>query len=70
MLLGIPIFLLAIAIALPIPFGNFLRAFALIVIAVAPMERDGLVALIGAGLSVLALAATTALAHAVVAAFG
>ena len=41
MLLDIPIFLLAAAIALPIPCGNFLRAFALIVIAVALIERDG-----------------------------
>ncbi|MDP9813826.1 hypothetical protein J2W42_006702 [Rhizobium tibeticum] len=69
MLLGIPIFLLAIAIALPIPFGNFLPAIALIVIAVALMERDGLVTLIGVILSILTLAATAALANAVIAAF-
>ncbi|AGS26627.1 exopolysaccharide biosynthesis protein [Rhizobium etli] len=69
MLLGVPIFLLAVAIAMPIPFGNFLPAFALIVIAVALMERDGLIALIGGGLSILALAATTAMAYGVVATF-
>ncbi|MGD9481104.1 exopolysaccharide biosynthesis protein [Shinella sp. G-2] len=67
MLLGFPIFLLAIAIALPIPFGNFLPAFALIVIAVALLERDGLVTLIGLILSVAALAATAALAYGVLA---
>ncbi|KPH04521.1 exopolysaccharide biosynthesis protein (plasmid) [Rhizobium acidisoli] len=69
MLLGFPIFLLAIAIALPIPFGNFLPAFALIVIAVALLERDGLVTLIGLILSVAALAATAALAYGTVTAF-
>ncbi|NTB99207.1 exopolysaccharide biosynthesis protein [Agrobacterium tumefaciens] len=63
MVLGVPIFLLAIAIALPIPFGNFLPAFALIIIAVATMERDGLVTLIDVILSMAALVATGVLAH-------
>ncbi|MBB5577048.1 hypothetical protein GGD50_005697 [Rhizobium paranaense] len=67
MLLGLPIFLLAVAIALPIPFGNLLAAFALIVIAVALLERDGVVTLIGLFLSIAALAVTAALAYGTVA---
>ncbi|MBA8879124.1 exopolysaccharide biosynthesis protein [Phyllobacterium myrsinacearum] len=64
MLLGIPIFLLAVIIALPIPFGNLIPVLALIVIAVALMERDGLITLIGLGLSFLAIVATFGLIYA------
>ncbi|MCZ7450855.1 exopolysaccharide biosynthesis protein [Agrobacterium rhizogenes] len=70
MLLGFPIFLLAVAIALPIPFGNFLPALALIVIAVALLERDGLITLIGLIFSVVALAATAALVYGVITTIG
>lgn len=40
-LLGIPVFLLAIAIALPIPFGNILPVIALVVIGLAGEGRSG-----------------------------
>lgn len=62
-LLGIPIFLLAVVIALPIPFGNILPVFSLVVLAVALMERDGLVALVGLLFAAATIAVTTALLH-------
>lgn len=40
--LAFPIFVSAIAIALPIPFGNFLPVLALVVIAITLMAREGL----------------------------
>ncbi|MBB4273349.1 exopolysaccharide biosynthesis protein [Rhizobium mongolense] len=46
-LLGLPIFLLAVVIALPIPFGNVLPVLSLVILSVAMMEGDGLVTLIG-----------------------
>nr|WP_237351647.1 exopolysaccharide biosynthesis protein [Rhizobium sp. ACO-34A] len=54
-LLGAPVFLLAVAIALPIPFGNFLPVGALVVIAMGLMERDGLATLFGIVLAAIAL---------------
>ncbi|ULJ75508.1 exopolysaccharide biosynthesis protein [Rhizobium gallicum] len=45
--LGLPIFLLAVVIALPIPFGNVLPVLSLVILAVAMMEGDGLFTLIG-----------------------
>ncbi|ACM29367.1 exopolysaccharide biosynthesis protein [Rhizobium rhizogenes] len=62
-LLAFPIFVLAIAIALPIPFGNFLPVLALTVISIALMARDGLVTLVGLILCLLAFAATVGLVH-------
>lgn len=69
-LLGLPVLLLAVAIALPIPFGNFLPVIALVIIAMALLERDGLATLIGVGTSVLALAVTGGLLSGVFAAAG
>lgn len=66
-LLAFPIFVLAIAIALPIPFGNFLPVLALTVISIALMARDGLVTLVGVILCLLAFAATAGLVHVAVA---
>ncbi|MEH7850518.1 exopolysaccharide biosynthesis protein [Rhizobium laguerreae] len=62
-LLGIPVFLLAVVIALPIPFGNILPVFSLVVLAVALMERDGLVTLIGLLLTLTTIVATAALLY-------
>ncbi|WP_369685933.1 exopolysaccharide biosynthesis protein [Rhizobium sp. BT03] len=62
-LLGIPVFLLAVVIALPIPFGNILPVFSLVVLAVALMERDGLVTLIGLLLTSATIVATAALLY-------
>ena len=54
-LLGVPVFLLAVAVALPIPFGNFLPVAALVVIALGLRERDGLATLFGILLAAVAL---------------
>lgn len=62
--LGIPVLLLAIAVALPIPFGNMLPVAALVMIALGLMERDGLVTLLGLALGVIALGATGGLVYA------
>ncbi|MBZ9605315.1 exopolysaccharide biosynthesis protein [Phyllobacterium chamaecytisi] len=62
-LLGIPIFLLAVVIALPIPFGNILPVISLVVLAVALMERDGLITLIGLLLATATIAVTAALLY-------
>jgi hypothetical protein len=62
-LLGIPIFLLAVVIALPIPFGNILPVLSLVVLAVALMERDGLITLIGLLLATATIAVTAALLY-------
>ncbi|RWX06789.1 exopolysaccharide biosynthesis protein [Rhizobium hidalgonense] len=61
MLLGIPVFLLAVVIALPIPLGNILPVFSLVVLAVALMERDGLVTLIGLLFTAATIGVTVAL---------
>ncbi|TPP05435.1 exopolysaccharide biosynthesis protein [Rhizobium glycinendophyticum] len=63
-LLGLPVLLLAIAVALPIPFGNFLPVGALVMIALGLMERDGLVIMMGLGLGVIALIASAGLVFA------
>ena len=62
--LGLPVLLLAIAVALPIPFGNMLPVAALVMIALGLMERDGLVTILGLGMGVIALAATGGLVYA------
>lgn len=63
-LLGIPVFLLAVAIALPVPFGNFLPVIALVVLATSLLETDGLAATVGLALSVVALSVTAGLLYA------
>lgn len=62
--LGQPVLLLAIAVALPIPFGNMLPVAALVMIALGLMERDGLVTILGLGMGVIALGATGGLVYA------
>ncbi len=51
-LIGIAIFVLAIALTLPIPFGNFLPAFAIAIIGLALVEKDGVAVLVGLGVGV------------------
>lgn len=62
--LGLPVLMLAIAVALPIPFGNMLPVAALVMIALGLMERDGLVTILGLGMGVVALGATAGLVYA------
>ncbi|CDZ41487.1 Hypothetical protein NGAL_HAMBI1145_59200 [Neorhizobium galegae bv. officinalis] len=61
--LALPVFALAIAIALPIPFGNILPVIAVCVIAIGLIERDGLIVLLGTSLTLFALVVTAALLH-------
>lgn len=65
-LLGLPVLLLAIAVALPIPFGNFLPVGALVMIALGLIERDGLVTMLGLALGAFALIASAGLVFAAV----
>lgn len=44
--LALPILLLAVLIALPIPFGNTLPALAIVLIAISLAERDGLMVIV------------------------
>ncbi|CAH0342166.1 exopolysaccharide biosynthesis protein [Rhizobium sp. CECT 9324] len=69
-LLGIPVFLLAIAVALPIPFGNFLPVAALVMIALGLMERDGLMAMLGVALGIIALATSGGLIYGAIRSLG
>ncbi|MGO6993921.1 exopolysaccharide biosynthesis protein, partial [Rhizobium johnstonii] len=62
-LLGVPVFLLAVVIAQPNPFGQILTVFSLVVLAVAMMERDGIVTLIGLLLTLATIVATAALLY-------
>lgn len=69
-LLGVPVFLLAVAVALPIPFGNFLPVAALVVIALGLMERDGLATLFGILLAAVALGTSGGLLYGTASALG
>lgn len=60
-LLSFPIFLLAVAIVLPIPLGNYMPVVALVAISVALMARDGLLILAALFVSALAFIATAGL---------
>lgn len=53
--LGLVCFLLAVLLALPIPFGNLAPAFALLLIGLGLVEKDGLWILAGLGASVFAV---------------
>ncbi|MGL5805361.1 MAG: exopolysaccharide biosynthesis protein, partial [Xenococcaceae cyanobacterium] len=46
-LLGVIIFILAIVITLPIPFGNFLPAIVVVLISLGILEKDGMAIAIG-----------------------
>jgi hypothetical protein len=63
-ILALPVFCLAVAVALPIPFGNLAPVAAICVIAIGLIERDGLVVLIGLVLTLIALMVTAALLYA------
>ena len=59
--LALPVFALAVAVALPIPFGNLAPVAAICVMALGLIERDGLVVMIGLVLTLVALCVTAAL---------
>lgn len=60
-ILGLPVFALAVAIALPIPFGNIIPVVAICLLAIGLIERDGLMVLLGLLLTLVALSVTAAL---------
>lgn len=60
-LLAVVIFVLAVILALPIPAGNILPAWAIMLLALGLMERDGAAVLAGLAMTVLALAWTVLL---------
>lgn len=62
-ILALPVFCLAVAVALPIPFGNIAPVAALCVIAIGLIERDGLVVLLGLAMTLVALGVTLALLY-------
>ena len=59
-LLGVALFLVAIALFMPIPLSAYLPAFALFVAGFGLVERDGLVTLIGVALGLIAIGVTVA----------
>jgi hypothetical protein len=59
---ALPILLMAVAIVLPIPLGNFAPAVALVLVSLGFIARDGLAVLAGLATSVFALAWTGLLA--------
>ncbi len=60
-LMGIPLLLLAVALSLPLPFGNFMPVLAFIMFGLAFLERDGLAVIVALLLTVLALIWTAVL---------
>ncbi|MFN7027345.1 MAG: exopolysaccharide biosynthesis protein [Pseudorhizobium sp.] len=62
-ILALPVFALAVAVALPIPFGNLAPVAAICVMAVGLVERDGLVVMLGLLLTLIALSITVVLLH-------
>lgn len=46
-LIGVTLLVFAIALTLPIPFGNFLPAFAIAIVGLALVEKDGVAVLVG-----------------------
>lgn len=61
-LIGAFLFLVALALVLPIPLSGFISAFALFIAGVGLAERDGVVTLLGLGIGVAALVVSTAAA--------
>lgn len=60
--LGAVVFLMAVLIALPIPFGNTLPGLAILALALGLAQRDGVAIAAGLGLALLACAVCAALA--------
>jgi hypothetical protein len=54
-LIGVALLVLTVVLALPIPFGNWLPAFAICIIGLAMVEKDGLAVLAGFAVGALSL---------------
>lgn len=69
-MLGLAIFVLAVAVILPVPLGNWLPAFAATLLSLALSERDGILLGIGAAIGVASIAIIVAVIGAAGAAAG
>lgn len=69
-MLGLAIFVLAVAVIIPVPLGNWLPAFAATLLSLALSERDGVLLGIGAAIGVVSLAVIVAVIGAAGAAAG
>jgi hypothetical protein len=54
-LIGVALLVLAIVLTLPIPFGNWMPAFAICIVGLAIVEKDGVAVLIGLAVGVVSL---------------
>jgi hypothetical protein len=54
-LIGVALFILAVVLTAPIPFGNWLPAFAIAIIGLALVEKDGVAVLIGLAVGAIGL---------------
>ena len=52
-IIGLSVLILSVIITLPIPFGNFLGGWGVIILSLAIIERDGIMAIIGLTYTVL-----------------
>ncbi len=68
-LIGLAILILALVLALPIPFANWLPACAIAIIGLAIVEKDGLAVLVGLAVGVASLAVAAAVVIGLIKAF-
>ncbi|HKQ56155.1 MAG TPA: exopolysaccharide biosynthesis protein [Methyloceanibacter sp.] len=68
-LVGLALLILAIVLALPIPFANFLPALAIAIIGLAIVEKDGLAVLVGLAVGVASLIVAAAVVIGMIKAF-
>jgi hypothetical protein len=68
-LIGVALFILAVVLTLPIPFGNWLPAFAIAIIGLALVEKDGVAVLVGLAVGVVSLIVAGTVVVGLVAAF-
>lgn len=61
-IVGLTVLCLGILLTLPIPFSNFLPAFALLCLSLGLLERDGLVLCLGLAIAVVAMAISISIA--------
>jgi hypothetical protein len=68
-LIGVALFILAVVLTLPIPFGNWLPAFAIAIIGLALVEKDGVAVLVGLAIGLASLAVVGLVIGGLIAAF-
>jgi hypothetical protein len=68
-LIGVALLILAVTLTLPIPFGNWLPAFAIAIIGLALVEKDGLAVLIGLAVGLVSVVVAGAVVIGLIKAF-